>query len=258
VPAPSAARIQSSENTVLYGRPLEIKMSRAAGRQAAGILVLYSTGDGGWRGLDNRIFDWIGSTDYAVAGFSSRTYLKSMGSSPDGDTTTPIRLARDFRHIIDFARSKLGLPPDTRVLLVGNSRGAGLSVVAAGEGELKPELAGVIAIALTREEEHVFHYHKLKGAPHGPSKEERIEILTYEYLAHLTDIPLSVIQSEKDGYLPASEARELFGPDTELHTFHPVNAANHSFKGGQAELEKELKASLKKMDGIRPKNYHEM
>ncbi len=250
--APIAKPIQFSEKTSLLNRSLEIRFSKSQHTKPHGILVLYSTGDGGWRGLDSRIFDWIASSGYTVAGFSSRSYLKILGSAPDGDTTTPIRLARDFRHIIGFARSRLGLPPATRVLLVGNSRGAGLSVVAAGEGELKPELAGVVAIALTREEEHVFHYHKTKGTPHGPPKEERVEILTYEYLTHLADIPLSVIQSENDGYLPASEARELFGPDTELHSFHPVKASNHSFKGGQADLQKELKISLQKMDGTHP------
>jgi hypothetical protein len=250
----SPARVQSTATMVLHNRSLELKFSRPKAGPSTGVFILYSTGDGGWRGLDNKIYDWVASSDYVAAGFSSRSYLKCLESFPEDDVTTPIRVARDFRSIVDFARSRLNLPPETRVLLIGNSRGAGLSVVAAGVRVLKRELAGVVAVALTREEEHVFHPRRGRGLRNQPARVERIEIRTYEYLSRLADIPLSVIQSEKDGYLPASEARKLFGLDTTLHTFHPIRASNHSFKGGRAELEKEIKASLQKMDKSHPEN----
>lgn len=241
---------QSIEYAMVNKHPLEIRLSKPQHAAAQNVLVLYSTGDGGWRARDNDMFGWFGSWNYPAAGFSSRDYIRILGYFSDSKTTTPYRLMRDFEGIIRFAEDRLGLPPESQVILVGNSRGAGLSIVVAGQGGLMHRLAGVVAVALIREEEHVLHYRRFERRSNpGTPRRELVEIKTYEYLPRLSHLPLVVIQSERDGYLPAAAARGFFGPDTALHHFRAVSARNHSFKGGVPQLRQELGTALQWIAG---------
>ncbi len=242
---PGTAPIQTTGSLTLYRHPIEIRISRPPVVPASPVLVVYATGDGGWRGVDNEVFRWIEESGWPIAGFSSKNYLNNLGFESETDTTTPRRLVRDYRRIIDFALGKLGLPADTRILLVGNSRGAGLSVVAAGQGELKPHLAGVVGIALTKEEEHVLRFRRRGVDPQQPHpNRETLEIKTYQYLPRLSSFPVCVIQSTNDGYLPAEAARRLFGPDGPFRRFRPVSARNHRFSGGCEKLHGEVVSAL--------------
>ncbi len=235
--------IDLREPITLYRHRLEIRMSKPAAPSTNSTLVIYATGDGGWHGLDERIFDWIRSWGYPVAGISSKGYLKNLGYV--SETTTPRHLVRDFESIINFAEDRLEMPRDTPIILVGLSRGAGLAVVAAGQGGLKNHLAGVVAVALTKEEEHVVHHRRFRlGSRASIPRRELVEIKTYDYLPRLAGFPLIVIQSTHDGYLPAAAARALFGPDTEIKKLLPVEARNHRFSGGGAALYKDTRDSL--------------
>jgi hypothetical protein len=66
----------------------------------------------------------------------------------------------------------------------------------------------------------------------------------YPYIPQLGDVPLSVIQSTRDNYLPADAARELFGADTPRRVLHAVDARNHSFSGARDVLYSTLRSSL--------------
>jgi hypothetical protein len=194
-------------------------------------LIVYATGDGGWRGKDRDVYQQLRAWGYATAGFSAPEYLKHLPG--DDGTTTPARLASDFSAIVDAARTSLQVAVSSPVVLVGVSRGADLAVVAAGQQGLQTELAGVVAMGLTREEEYVHHLR-------GPT----VALDLYQYLPELGDVPLSVIQSTRDNYLPASDARALFGQDTPLRVFYAIDARNHSFAGARPALYSTLRTSL--------------
>jgi hypothetical protein len=66
----------------------------------------------------------------------------------------------------------------------------------------------------------------------------------YPYLRNLRDVPLSVIQSTRDNYLPADAARALFGTDTPIRQLHAIEARNHSFAGARQALYATLRSSL--------------
>ncbi len=238
-------------SVTLYQRPLEIRLSKPAAPSKNNILVIYATGDGGWRGLDERLFDWIRSWGYPSAGFSSKGYLRNLGHVSVTSTTTPGHLVRDFETIIGFVEDRLELARNTPLILVGLSRGAGLVVVAAGQGELKPHLAGVLAIALTKEEEHVVRRRfPRRHSSTSTSRGKLVEIKTYDYLPRLAGFPLMVIQSTHDGYLPAAAARTLFGPDTDLKKLLPVEARNHRFSGGGAALYRDTRDALEWIESM--------
>jgi pimeloyl-ACP methyl ester carboxylesterase len=233
-----------------HGHPLALHLA-SAGPSATNTstlrpLVVFATGDGGWRGVDVSIFHKLAAWGYPAVGFSSPEYVKYLPG--ENETTTPFQLAVDYAAIVDKAQAALGLPETTPVVIVGVSRGAGLAVVAAGQRALRDRLAGVIAIALTREEEHVRWFRRGSGTPKG----ERVRVMLdlYEYLPQLGPVPISVIQSTRDSYLPAEEARELFGEDTDRRRLHAIVARNHSFSGATETLYETVQRSLEWLDQI--------
>jgi len=134
---------------------------------------------------------------------------------------------------------------DDRIGILGISFGGGLSVVAAGQPLLQPELAGVLAVALTKEEEHVRFRRRRSSNATG----EALMLQTYDYLPNLKVVPIDVIQSTNDGYLPAAQARELFGPDTERRRLIAIESGNHSFSDAREELYAAMEQSLQWLSG---------
>lgn len=221
----------------LNGHPLTLHLTSGVANPS-GLLLVYATGDGGWRGKDRDVYRHIEDWGYTAVGFSAPDYLGHLPG--EAGTTTPARLGTDYRHIIDMARQQLRVVDAVPVVLVGVSRGADLAIVAAGAPSVREELAGVVAMGLTREEEYV-HRRRREG--------EAIEL--YARLPRLGSLPVSVIQSTRDNYVPAAEARVLFGPDTPTRQFHAVAARNHSFSGARDELYAALHASLAWIDECR-------
>ena len=215
---------------VLNGHSLSLHLQRGDPAHVTP-LVVYATGDGGWRGKDRDVYRQIASWGYAAAGFSAPEYLAQLPG--DEGTTTPVLVGRDIAQVVDATRDALLLPSTTPVVLVGVSRGADLMVVAAGQPRLQPELAGVIAMGLTREEEYVRR-----------RRQPDVALELYAYLPRLGTVPLSVIQSTRDRYLPAAEARVLFGNDTPLRMFQAVDARDHSFAGARPRLYALLRDAL--------------
>jgi hypothetical protein len=207
-------------------------------------LIVFATGDGGWHRRDVDAWRHLVSWGYPAVGFDARDYVTHL--EPPADTTTPSRLAADYAVIITAAREALHLASDRPVVLVGVSRGAGLSVVAAGQRAIRAELSGVLAVALTREEEYVKWYRRLGRRGRSSRVAEMVQI--YDYVPRLGDLPLAVVQSTHDNYLPASEARALFGPDTTHRRFAAVAARNHSFAGARDDLYRAMEESLEWID----------
>ena len=208
-------------------------------------LLVYATGDGGWHRKDLAVYHHLVSSGDPIVGFDAHDYVTHLGAS---EATTPGRLAADYERIIQAARAALKLSPTRPIVLVGVSRGAGLSVVAAGQRGLRPSISGVVAVALTREEEYVKWFRRLRRRAPRPPQPVMVEV--YEYLPRLADMPIAVIQSTRDSYLPAADARALFGPDTPHRWFQPIVARNHSFGGARPQLYQALQRSLDWIDGL--------
>lgn len=239
------APVQFERSIVFYGHSLVAHLVRPCTIDASHPLLLYATGDGGWRGKDLDTFRHLAAWGYPLAGFSAPDYLKHLGDA--SDTTTPERLAADYARLIAMTKEALGLPATIPTVLVGVSRGADLSAVAAGQPLLQPELGGVVAVALTREEEYVRHRRfrfRRRPTPAEEAAQEMVMVQLYEYLPRLGRLPISVIQSTNDNYLPAAEARQLFGPDSTYRRFHSIVARDHSFGGARDEMYSTIESSL--------------
>jgi hypothetical protein len=216
----------------------------AAGRP----LLVYTTGDAGWVRKDLAVYREMVSWGYPIAGISAPEYLAHLRGKR---ATTPERVADDYLRIIAFAQARMHVEAAAPVVLVGVSRGAGLVVVAAGQAAVHEKLAGVVAVALTKEEENVRWLGHLP-ALRRPAIPVIVEL--YEYLPLLGALPVAVVQSTRDSYLPADAAARLFGPDTETRRFRPIDARNHTFGGARREMYDALKESVEWIETlIRPK-----
>jgi pimeloyl-ACP methyl ester carboxylesterase len=209
-----------------------------AGTPSTRPLLVYATGDGGMHRKDLDTYRQLAALGDPIVGFDARDYVKHLGT--DSGTTTPERLADDYSRIIERARHALGIDAGREVILVGVSRGAGLAVVAAGQ--LRDKIAGVVAVALTQEEEYV---RWLRRVPLSRERRRPVMVDVYEYLAQLGDTPVAVIQSTHDGYLPAAKARERFGPDTAYRWLQPIEASNHNFGGARRRMYSAIQSALR-------------
>jgi fermentation-respiration switch protein FrsA (DUF1100 family) len=117
---------------------------------------------------------------------------------------------------------------------------------------VQPLLAGVLAVGLTKEEEYVRHYRTRRGHSEKTPSRELVTFDTYGSLNELRALPLAVIQSTHDGYLPADEARALFGPDTALRRLSPIAARDHSFKDARDALYHRMSGALSWICRLRP------
>ncbi len=246
------------DRTVTLNRhPLELHMANHR-NSTHPLMILYATGDGGWHRKDLDLFRHLEASGFPIAGFDARDYVTHFDTK---DTTTPMRLGRDYVALINAARTALELDSSTKVILVGVSRGADLSVVAAAQRVVWRELAGVVAIALTKEEEYVrtlpISLRPPTGARSGgrpqpaPAIDEEPSMAApYESIRRFGVLPLAVIQSTHDDYLPASEARKLFGADTQRHHFEAVESADHSFSDARTKMYEAVREALGWIEGL--------
>lgn len=204
-------------------------------------LVLYVTGDGGWRGKDLEAFERLIEWGYPVVGVSAPDYLDHLA---DGATQLgPRQLSEDLVGLAATARDRLHLVATTPVVLVGVSRGADLVVVAAAQRALRANLLGVVAVGLTREEEYV---HRARGSRRhagAGTDDPAWPVRPYRALERLV-VPVSVIQSTRDGYVAAAEARRLMGPDSPSRRLQAIDAADHSFSDAREALYMAMRQSL--------------
>src|SRR4029078_4749662 len=105
---------QTSRKVTLNGYPVTLHLPRPA-TTARLALLIYATGDGGWRGKDLVLFGHLTSWGYPIAGFSAPEYVKHL--SGDAETTTPARLARDYEAVMTMAKQSLMLPAATAGIL---------------------------------------------------------------------------------------------------------------------------------------------
>ncbi len=211
-----------------HHRPVPLHLARRAALGTAP-LVLYVTGDGGWRGADPLVFRALVQWGYPAAGMEARDYLDHLGDLER--RATPRRVAADYAHLIREARRELGLSGNLGVVLVGFSRGAGLAVLAAGQAALRPRLLGVVAMALTDEED------ELALDPAADSEDDSPAVINpYRLLPAVEALPVAVIQSTRDRYVPAADARPLFGHDSSSRRLVVIDSDGHTFGGARDQL----------------------
>jgi len=219
----------------LHDHDLSLHLSAGEGPRSP--LLIYGTGDAGWWGHDTDLFLQLAAWGFPAAGFSAREYVGHLEGG--ADVESPDVLAADLEAMAAAALRELALPPQTPIILVGKSRGAGLAVAAGTVPRLRPRLKGILAIGLTQEEEYI-------DVPVSPLLADSPQVMlhTYSALEQMLDMPVAVIQSTHDEYIRAADARDLFGPDSPERRLRPIASQDHNFTGAVGEMYTEMRRSM--------------
>lgn len=205
-------------------------------------LVVYSSGSGGWHEFDGYVATALAERGMPVFGVSTHSYLKTFYN--DNHPATFESVADDYLALIKEARKIANVNDSRPVILAGWSLGAGYAPLIASDARIKPNVLGVITLALSRDNEtaltvsHRLMSH-LTGRTFGPSFD------VSQYLARVAPVPVAIIQAARDRTASPREAQRLIaamGADqnSTLRLFQVATGRTHSFAGGRTEFDQTL------------------
>jgi alpha-beta hydrolase superfamily lysophospholipase len=208
---------------------------------ADGPPAVVASGDGGWIHLGPEVAHFLGEAGYFVVGVDSKAYLSSF--TEGSRTLSPADVPGDFRAFTEAARRGR----DLRVLLAGVSEGAGLSVLAASEEGLQPSLLGVLGLGLPNvnelgwrwRDQIIYLTHKVPNEP---------TFKAADYVGRLGNVPLAVIQSTRDEFVPLAEVPALLAaPGNGPRRLWTIDAADHRFSNARPELRQRILEAIEWM-----------
>lgn len=204
-------------------------------------LIVFTTGDGGWHGVSNEVIEHLAEQGYAIAGLSAPDVLRPLKRA--GRKMSAAQAAKLLGAAFARFRKDLTAAASARLIVVGFSRGATFAAFTAIHPELHADLAGAVAIGLTRQADYLRSI--VPAALVSKIQlDKRRRGLIYPALKMFADVRVAVIQSTGDHYVRAAESRKLLGPDTDTRRLYTVRARNHRFSGGREQLIEDLDAAL--------------
>ncbi len=213
-------RLRGVDQTLYYFAPQSPEKNEV-------ILVL--SGDGGWHGFIIDVAAHLASAGFPTFGVDSKDYLESL-SKPNA--LEPNQVTSDLAELLRFVLGRTG---KTQGILVGWSEGAGLCVLGGLDKEGRNSLLGVVAIGLPERNELAWRMsdaiiYITKKVPNEPT------FRSEDYIASVSPLPLVMIQSTHDDFVPEDVAKKLFAAakDPKRQVF--VQARNHHYEGGEAEF----------------------
>lgn len=216
-------------DVLVRGRTLSLAIYRSSVPSKGTIIM--GSGDVGWVGLAVSMAEQLNAGGYTVAGLNVRQYLSAFSSGKSHLSQADV--PADYRAIADRLRAQNLL--SSPVILSGVSEGAALSALAASDAANHGWIDGVIAMGLPEVAELAWHWSDvgawiLKKDANEPS------FHAHEIIAGVSPVPLVLIQSTRDEYVPEADYRRLFDTAREPKQLRLIAAANHRFTDKQPEL----------------------
>ena len=231
---PASAQLHSGENSVtIRGKTQDIYYIPARTSPAVGTLI-FSPGDGGWRGI---AVDWaekMASWGYDVYGVDTLHYLASLGGK---QALRPEDVTADYAELITRLQAK------KPVVLVGWSEGASLSLLAALSQEAKPSpVSGLVAIGLP--EVGILGW-KWKDAISWVTKKtpDEPQFHASDYIPRLR-VPFYLLRSSQDQYVSEQDAAHMLAVAAKPKRLVVVPSDNHRFSSNRDGFFRELKSAL--------------
>ena len=199
--------------------------------------MILSSGDLGWAGLVTHVAEFLSGKGYFIVGFNSRAYLASFTTKTSA--LKPQDVPRDYKALIDFGTRDGASKP----ILAGVSEGAGLSVLAATDPQVRAAVRGVLGLGLPDQNELGWKWQDFtiwitKKAPNEPS------FMVEDIIARMSPAPLAEIHSTHDEFLPLEQAKAIFARAGEPKKMWVIEAANHRFSNNRVELNRVLLEAL--------------
>lgn len=233
----------------IRGVPQTCYLYDSSPRRADPPAILLVSGDGGWHGFIGEMAEHLAAEGYPIAGVDAKDYLESL-SKPKA--LEPGQVTSDFGMLIRFAREQFRC---NSVLLVGWSEGAGLVVLGALNSETRPNLRGVLAIGLPELNELAWHWRDsviyiTRQVPDEPTFNSK------DHVGRVAPLPLMIIQSTHDDFVPVAKAREIFACAQTPKQLVFVEALNHRFEGNRGAFWQAVDRALTWFDTFAAKPSH--
>ncbi|HET7220348.1 MAG TPA: alpha/beta hydrolase [Vicinamibacterales bacterium] len=208
--------------------------------------VIVSSGDGGWIHLGPQVAEYLASRGFFVVGFDVRGYLESFTSG--ATTMRTDDEPEDYRALARWTIATTGRKP----ILIGVSEGAGLSLLAATDPEMKRLTRGVIGLGLPDQNELGWRWRDATiyithRRPDEPS------FSAAAFAARLAPLPLAAIHSTRDEFVPLSEVTRIVEAAREPKRLWIIDAADHRFSDKVAELDDRLLEAISWIDANSPR-----
>lgn len=201
------------------------------------VAVIFLPGDGGWRGAAVSMGRTISSWGYDVFGFDTKKYLETF--SEDGRKLASQELAADVR----LVANQVAGPSHRRVVLVGWSQGASMSVAAVSGIKSRSPIHGVVTLGLP--ESGVLGWDwKATLAIIARREPDQPTFRVKPLLPGASPVPVWMIHGTDDEYTTSEVARSLYQVTSEPKRLEEITGANHRFDAHQEELYRSLKKGL--------------
>src|SRR5574341_896864 len=228
---------QRGKNTVtIRGTEQDVYFCPAIGKRLDRKL-LFVPGDAGWRGFVIVVADQLTSWEYDVYGLDTNNYLESF--TRKGNRLKETDVMTDFRQMAEWIKGG----SNERVTLMGWSEGAELCLLAAAAPDNRDTFDGLVTFGMGKTGILGWRWFDdltflTKKDPHEP------KFVTTSYMAHVAPLPLLMIQSTHDEFVPTEEAKQLFATAREPKRFVSVEAQDHKFSGNKDEFFHNLRDGL--------------
>ncbi len=208
----------TTDTLSIRGRPQTLHIY---GRRGGNPIVV-SSSDGGWVRLGPHVAELLASHGNFVVGLDSKAYLESFTAGRAGVRTEDEPC--DFEALIDYASRG----SQSRPVLVGVSEGAGLSVLAATDPEVKQNIAGVIGIGLPDVTELGWRLRdSIIYLTHGIPDEPTFS--TAAIVDRVAPVPLVVIHASHDEFVPLQDVTRILEHARDPKQLRVIEASNHRF-----------------------------
>lgn len=226
--------------TIRNGSPLELQLYQQE-HATNQLLVLFTSGDGGWSPFCADVGAHIAATGITVVGIDVKSYLVNFATPQK--PLSPEDITHDYDAIARQSIAQTGVDNKAPLVLAGWSLGAGYSVIAASQPEFSLPVSRVIAISLPI-------YGELAWRPadsiiyftHGTPREKVFDI--HSYLKSLKQTPIVFVNATSDKNAPFHEAQSLYDAIPGAKHFYAVKASGHHFEGGEKEFYEDLDRGL--------------
>ena len=235
----SLAPLRAGKNLVIVRgqtQKLYFIPSTTTASQATPHRILFAPGDGGWRGFAITIAKQLAAQGNDVYALDTQHYLSSFTRGKEH--LKPDEVMGDFQQLTELINAS---SPE-KLTLVGWSTGAGLGVLAAA-AQHKENYDGLVAISLGKTNILGWRcWDNLTYLTNKPPHEPTFQ--TETYLPQITPLPILVIQSSNDQFIPNEDAEALFIQSKHPKRFKLIHAHDHSFNGKRTEFFAALQQGL--------------
>jgi pimeloyl-ACP methyl ester carboxylesterase len=224
-------------DVTVRGKPLTLAIYRPSVRPSATILM--ASGDVGWVGLAVSLAEEFSARGYLVVGINTRQYLSAFTSGKSH--LEPSDVPADYRVIRDALTRERWLARP--VIVSGVSEGAALSVLAASDPVSHSWIDGVITMGLPPIAELAWRWTDVTSWISKRDSDEP-SFAPAEAIGGVAPLPIWLIQSRKDEYVPPAAYERLFARARDPKQLTIIDSSNHRFTDKRAELSAVFAAGL--------------